>query len=136
MKTSYFQARPFWAKPEITPYGGCSTQFGNPSGHSIFSMASCLAVWLDYNYCCNTRKIPETSVWSQPWMRHLALLFAFLYGWTVAYSRIVLGMHSYNQIFYGLMIGIWLALSFHFIFYEIIFRHVTNLCQNKVFART
>jgi membrane-associated phospholipid phosphatase len=67
------------------------------------------------------------------WMRRLMLLLALTFGWTVAYSRIVLGMHSYNQIFYGLALGAWLALSFHYICYDGLMSHLAGLCNNKVF---
>lgn len=47
-KLSYAQARPFWVSADIKA-GSCSSQFGNPSGHSLTAMGMALAVWLDYN---------------------------------------------------------------------------------------
>jgi membrane-associated phospholipid phosphatase len=95
LKTTFHQPRPFWTSTGITPYG-CSTQFGNPSGHSLTSMAAALAVWLDFNYCCEKKKISEDSFLQSQWVRRALLLLALTFAWTVAYSRIVLGMHSYN----------------------------------------
>ena len=47
-KLAYHQARPFWVSPEIKAHH-CSIQYGNPSGHSLFSLGSSLTIWLDYN---------------------------------------------------------------------------------------
>ena len=132
MKTAYHQARPFWDNIEITNYG-CTTQFGNPSGHSITSMGAALMVWLDYNYCCKTKRIPETSIWSQLWMRRLMLFVALTYALSVAWSRIVTGMHSFNQILFGMSIGAWLAFTFFGIIYEPLLQHCFDLLNNKAY---
>ena len=132
LKTTYHQARPFWDNVQITPYG-CSTQFGNPSGHSMMSMGSALAVYLDYLYCCETKKINEDSIFQSAWVKRTLLVLALTFAWTVAYSRIVLGMHSYNQIFFGMALGAWFAFSFHYIMYEKLMEHARELCLNEIF---
>lgn len=52
---------------------------------------------------------------------------------TIAYSRFILGMHSLNQIVYGSLLGIWLAISFYFIIQERFITHATELVQDRVF---
>ena len=47
-KLWYHEARPFWVRDNIEAYG-CSTQYGNPSGHSLFSMGAAMSIWLDFN---------------------------------------------------------------------------------------
>ena len=47
-KLWYHQPRPFWVDEEIQAFD-CTTQFGNPSGHSLFSMGAALTLWLDFN---------------------------------------------------------------------------------------
>ena len=116
LKTSYHEARPFWDNPNIQDLAGCSTQFGNPSGHSLTSFAFALAVWLDYNNCSEKFEA-SGSVLGKLWMRIIMLVLAVAFSVSVAYSRFVLGMHSMNQLLFGMLLGIWLAFSFHFIGY-------------------
>jgi membrane-associated phospholipid phosphatase len=94
-KTAYHQARPFWDSSDVEDLGGCSTQFGNPSGHSLTSFAFVIAMWLDYNH--NAEKFEQAgSLLGKLWMRILMLLAGIAFAVTVAYSRFVLGMHSSN----------------------------------------
>lgn len=93
-----------------------------------------LAVWLDYNHCVTHKKLPEASIWNSIVLRIFILLAALAYAFTVAWSRIVLGMHSYNQILFGMLLGAWLALSFHFIGYESLMKHGIDLIENKTFT--
>ena len=56
-------------------------------------------------------------------MRLFMLVVALVFAFTIAYSRLVLGMHSLNQIIFGLLLGTWLAFSFHFIGYDWVMNH-------------
>jgi len=53
-------------------------------------------MWFDYNSSCEKKEVPENSVWAQKWMRALLFIVACAFALSVAYSRIVLGMHSFN----------------------------------------
>lgn len=66
-------------------------------------------------------------------MRILILLAVLAFAFNVAWSRIVLGMHSYNQILFGLLLGLWLALTFFYLGYEPIMEHGIELIENKTF---
>ena len=50
-----------------------------------------------------------------------------LFTWSIAYSRMILGVHSLNQVIYGGSIGIWLALFVYFILREPLLRHLKKL---------
>lgn len=105
MKLGYHEPRPFWITTNIQAFS-CSSQFGNPSGHSSSSMGMAMVVWLDYLiesewYLIERRKILE-------------FLLAFAFGCTVGYSRMFLGVHSLDQVVYGILIGIWCAFTLQF----------------------
>ena len=51
MKLKYHQARPFWVSEDVQALS-CSSQYGNPSGHSLAAICL-LTVWLDYNQVCH-----------------------------------------------------------------------------------
>jgi hypothetical protein len=63
-------------------------------------------------------------------MLAVALCFAF----SVAWSRIVTGMHSFNQILFGMSLGAWLAFSFYGILYEPLLQHCFDMLNNKAFT--
>lgn len=46
-KMAYHEARPFMIDSYLTPYG-CSAEYGNPSGHSLFASAFNFFMFLDY----------------------------------------------------------------------------------------
>lgn len=60
-KLCYWQPRPFWVSPAVQAFD-CSAQYGNPSGHSLFSMGTALTIWLDYN---------SFIAQSEKWTHHL-----------------------------------------------------------------
>ena len=113
-KLWYHDPRPFWVSDEIQALT-CSTQYGNPSGHSMFSMAAATTIWLDVN----DRYRNSPGSWMQPlWARLVLLAIAFTYTFTVGYSRIFLGMHTWNQLLFGWQLGLWLAVTFFFCYRE------------------
>ena len=109
-KLRYHQARPFWVSPKIQAFG-CSTQYGNPSGHSMTSIAIALIFWYDYNREFDGQRNVQTIIW-----RTLGFIVAIAYGLSIGYSRVFLGVHSINQLFFGWSLGIWLAMTLHFCF--------------------
>ena len=46
------------------------------------------------------------------------LLLVPLLGGSVGFSRMILGVHSLDQVVYGWLIGVWFALTFHFCVHE------------------
>ena len=51
------------------------------------------------------------------WMRILLLGLAIAFACSIGWSRFVLGAHSMNQILFGLLLGAWVAATFHFLFH-------------------
>ena len=52
---------------------------------------------------------------------------SLLFGLSIAYSRTILGVHSWDQIIYGSSIGIWLALSTHYIIRTEMMEHLNRV---------
>ena len=78
-------------------------------------MGMALAIWLDYNSWVGQQA--EHKLKDLPW-RILLLAVALSFTGSIAYSRVFLGVHSLNQVFYGVQVGAWFALTAHFIVKE------------------
>ena len=142
-KLWYHQPRPFWVNPAIES-SSCSTQYGNPSGHSLVAMAFAGIIWLDYNDTMRDAKRREDEVsgvsadstmfsrysdcscklW---YTRTMFFVVAILFAATVGFSRIVLGVHSINQVTFGLQLGVWLACTSHFCIKDRLFANFDRL---------
>lgn len=96
-------------------------------------MAFALAIWLDYNHCCANKAFSEDSVLSKWWIRLFTFIGAFLFAMSIGYSRFVLGMHSMNQIVFGLLLGAWVAVSFHFLGYEPLCTQIKSMLSGEFF---
>ena len=116
-KTLYHHPRPYWVKPEIEAIS-CSNEFGDPSGHSLTSLAGVMVSWLDYN-----EAFPQHSPLVRFSLGAVGLTFAFMVG----YSRMVLGVHSLDQLAFGFALGIWVALTMHYIARPRIFESAESL---------
>ena len=74
-----------------------------------------LALWLDYNSVY--MKKPESKLGSIYVRLAVLATGVFLALWT-GYTRIVMGAHGINQVWYGFMLGAWYAGMAHFIIKE------------------
>ena len=106
-KLSYHDPRPYWVD---TPQGdtkiqafSCSSQYGNPSGHSSTTMAMALAMALDFAHTGNKLVF-----------KLLGFACAITFAVTIAYSRLFLGVHSLDQVLFGLLLGAWCALTMQY----------------------
>jgi hypothetical protein len=54
-------------------------------------------------------------------------LLAVLIGVAIGFSRMLLGVHSLNQVIFGFVIGVWAAFTFHFCIRKPITSHIKNL---------
>lgn len=90
-KLWYHEPRPFWEDARISAFD-CSTQFGNPSGHSLFSMGVAINIWLDLFVSGTNKSLAALPVWAKT----IALFIAISFSFTIGYSRIFLGAHSWN----------------------------------------
>mmetsp|Transcript_17101 Transcript_17101/g.12148 ORF Transcript_17101/g.12148 Transcript_17101/m.12148 type:complete len:153 (-) Transcript_17101:567-1025(-) len=108
LKIAYHQPRPFWLDTDIIPLH-CKTSYGCPSGHTTVATAITFTLALD---------LTETLVKSSNLTNGVKIFIilnaytqAVLYSLCVAYSRIVQGVHSYNQVVFGFTLGLWFALT-------------------------
>ncbi len=107
MKLLYGQGRPFLInKNEKEIFKACEEGYGNPSGHSFQSTSNFLAVaqmMIDFF----NLKINSSII-----IYIVAAILILL----INFSRVILGVHSINQIIFGDTLGF----SIYFIFFQII----------------
>ena len=108
-KLSFWQARPYWVNPEVlAPY--CSTQFGNPSGHAMGITCFGLTMWLDFNASVDVK-----SQFSSYFMRGSLLVIALMLAGIVCYMRAYCGVHDPSQVMQGIVWGLWLTFTLHYL---------------------
>ena len=132
-KIFFHQARPYWVSDNIHAYS-CSTQYGNPSGHSLSGLGVTLTVWLDFNEVIITNSANRNqneTFWAHRLVRMFFFTLAIGFGISIGYSRVVLGAHSWNQLALGWQLGVWLALTMHFIFRNSLLENVQQLLENR-----
>ena len=119
-KLSYADPRPYWISQEIIAYK-CSNQFGNPSGHSMTTMAMSLTLWLDFKETSNSSSCTTSKA--------VGLALAILFPISIGYSRLILGVHSLDQICFGLLLGVWIAMSMQYCVRPYLDQHITVLVK-------
>ena len=78
-------------------------------------MGLALVFWLDFNdWVCQQA---EHKLKDMRW-RMVLLAAALSFTSSIAYSRVFLGVHSLNQVFFGMQVGAWFALTANFIVKE------------------
>jgi len=115
-KLYYAQFRPFEIDVDVKMYDDeCPKEYGNPSGHSMFAPAFGGLILLDIlTTCLKLSDLQQIG---------LSLGSAFVYI-LIAYSRFILGVHALNQVIFGLVLGIWLAVTYHLLARKVIFNYV------------
>jgi membrane-associated phospholipid phosphatase len=102
LKNFYSDPRPFFTTEgsDIEVIGSCYTQFGNPSGHSsqisVLFLLVHLHIWGSF-----------VGNWKSS--LYMGLVTAPLIG-LFTFARIVMGVHSLNQILFGTLIGLAVTL--------------------------
>ena len=117
-KLAYAEPRPYMIEPSITPIS-CSKAFGNPSGHSSASQLIGLILILDIFH--GKEKTPK---YFSKKAYVASILVAAFWAITIPYTRFVLGVHSLNQIVYGVTLGIWAGATMHFLIRDHLISHV------------
>ena len=59
-----------------------------------------------------------------------------IFGVTIGYSRLFMGVHSMDQIIFGWSLGIWIALTSHFVLRKPLNKHSEDLCKNNPVNRS
>lgn len=100
---SYQQSRPIWYDIRIKNWDwNCGQTYANPSGHS-FSVVVLF------------EPIVSDSIGTAKW-RRLIMIPLFLLWVLVPISRVYLGVHSVNQILFGLTLGMISLVLFKYIY--------------------
>lgn len=109
MKLWFHNPRPFWKEEQL--FSNCDGGFGNPSGHSFTSTFTYLGVF---------KLISQTQIVSKhTWLQMTLFLFCVLMIIGIVLSRVILGMHSLNQVIYGCSLGLAVYyLQFHILYMQ------------------
>lgn len=59
-----------------------------------------------------------------PYKKWIAITASILFAFITAYSRVILGVHSIDQVVYGLSIGAWIACTLNYCFKDQIIAHL------------
>ena len=117
----------------------CSTEFGNPSGHSLSSALFSIMLFLDmfHDQQKTFRRVPLRKSEVKPregfWKFNyfLWLILAFYWAITIPITRYILGVHSLDQVIYGSFLGLWAGFTCHFLLRDIIIKHIKKLVHQK-----
>ena len=106
MKLIYADPRPFWVKTNISVFK-CEIDYGNPSGHAVcaFSFYMTLFQFIYDKYLNNKQLLYKISYWIT------VLSFLLL----ILISRLAVGVHSINQVFYGTLVGFAIYVIYYFL---------------------
>lgn len=114
MKTLYHEPRPFWVSQDIKPEK-CRAEFGNPSGHAMITSFFWVTVYLHYYFEVGQKK-QFNSIFCTAYIIKMAITASLvIFLMFMALSRVYLGEHSYNQVFYGTQLGLFFAFSLHYL---------------------
>jgi len=103
MKMVYSNPRPFWVNQKIALLS-CEGGYGNPSGHAFTSSALYLSIW----HLTSQHDFFKSRLWLKiTYLIGIVLLFL-----TIIMSRFYLGVHSFNQLLYGCVLGVALYAFF------------------------
>lgn len=96
LKMVYINPRPYWKSDQILPFG-CEAGWGNPSGHSLASTAFYLTFW---HIIFESSKMRHRKT-----EKYVSFCFFIFLIFMIMFSRMLVGMHSLNQVLFGFQIG-------------------------------
>jgi len=114
LKSFHHEARPFFVT-DLTPTK-CWIEYGNPSGHSVTSTALYLTMW---NLLC--RRYRPTTYW-----RVVSLLMTIVVILCIATSRLYNGVHTYNQILLGWILGV----AIYYLYCHALYKEICMFVRN------
>lgn len=129
-KLIYHNPRPFWSDNLlIIDNANIEYGFGNPSGHSFGAMIMGLTIYkLFVSNNIYVDNLFKKNSFMNKYMKYFILLYIVITIILIAISRVVLAMHSLNQILLGLCLGY----LFYFLIFNIILYN-KNLCNYDLF---
>ena len=118
LKSFHCDPRPFWSLYSIKNIGiYCPVEYGNPSGHSWFSVLIGFGVIMEY------RGLGR---------KYQNLIISFLLVILVPISRMYLGAHSLNQVLEGLVLGACSSLLFRLGLKDMLHRFLVEFNHKKI----
>ena len=114
LKIIYQSPRPLWMSESIHSLY-CEKGYGNPSGHAMGSTIIALALY--EVVVGQNRLFKNKNLWKMGFFIFTLLLILF-----ISVSRVILGVHSINQIVYGVLLGFF----FYFVFTYYVFNNNLN----------
>ena len=104
-KFCFVRPRPVWVFDGLSDTG-CSSSFGNPSGHAFQSADMVLFIILDHFFASqwsrdNLPDLNTKSLKQNPIKFTICVVLALIYWPLVVFDRIFLGKHTFNQVFLG-----------------------------------
>jgi membrane-associated phospholipid phosphatase len=112
MKLVLHRPRPFMVVDSEIKVVGFSSEFGDPSGHTMSCAQVLTTLFLDLNSNFKGRK-------SYLFIASMSVILTF-----VGYSRMFNGVHTLDQVIYGALIGLWIAFFGHECVRANLFQHV------------
>ena len=100
LKLLFAEGRPYFLNDKIHP-SSCGLEYGNPSGHTC--VTTCVYTTLYFAVMVKKLKIKSKVCLLA------GLVGVFLFIATVAFSRAYNGVHSYDQLLNGFVVGLLLA---------------------------
>ena len=144
LKMFYHDPRPYMQDASVPAYH-CSREFGNPSGHSFSSSMVAIVLVLDVFHSRHVLDIAKDSGSEKdtksnnahPLIYILSVSFAFLWATLIPFSRFLLGVHSLDQIVFGMSLGIWMGFTLHFLLRDHVILHIctTNRYERSYLRR-
>ena len=107
LKMWYGNPRPFWENPNLYK-NICDAGFGNPSGHSMITTYLYLALFIILK---DTKYVDERFH-----IQSILLIVSLIWTIAVILSRLILGMHSVNQVIYGATFGLVVVFNMFLVF--------------------
>ena len=124
-KLLYHEPRPYMIEPNIKPIS-CSKAFGNPSGHSSASQIFTICLFLDFFH-----GVEKVITFHSKKVYNFCLFLCIFWAVSIPYSRFILGVHSLDQIVFGVSIGIWAGFTLHFLVRDHFIKHVESLIRKS-----
>ena len=117
LKSLYAQPRPYMLSDNVRPHY-CAHEYGQPSGHSLFSAGFAMGLFLDFAHGeWQGKKVSNLKYYG-------CLAMALTYTFLEAFDRLYLGVHSIDQIVFGLLLGTWSAFFFHYCIRDKFMAHI------------
>ena len=125
-KMAYHEPRPFMDDNKIKTWPSvCSTEYGNPSGHSMFAFGFNSFMFLDIYHGSLKGKVYSKVAYA------FWFFFAFALASLICFARFYVMVHSLNEILYGLLLGLWLSFYFHFCLRTPLMQHIKEITENE-----